>query len=55
MTEGALVSLIALLGWLFLIWRSGTLRNISGNRKMILAAAWVAIFGAIALIFRAIG
>lgn len=55
MSEGALVSLIALLGWLFLIWRSGALRNMSGNRKMALAAIWVAIFAAMALIFRAVG
>lgn len=53
MNEGALVSLIALLGWLFLIWRSGALRNISNNRKMTIAAVWVAIFAAMALLFRA--
>ena len=55
MGEAAIVSLVVLLGWLILIWQSGTLRNISSSRKMAFAAIWIAIFGVIALVFRSIG
>ncbi|WP_161792404.1 hypothetical protein [Croceibacterium mercuriale] len=52
MSEAALVSIVAMLAWLVLIWRSGALRNISSHRKMIFAAVWISIFAIIALVFR---
>ena len=52
MGEAALVSLIALLACLVLVWRSGTLRNIGRRRKMGFAAIWIAVFAVLALIFR---
>jgi len=54
MTEAALVSVIALLGWLVLIWRSGSLRTVSGSRKAVLAATWLGIFAVIALFFQGV-
>lgn len=55
MNEAALVSVVAMLAWLVLIWRSGTLRNIGSRRKMTFAVLWIAIFAAIAVLFRSVG
>lgn len=54
MSEAALVSVVAMLAWLVLIWRSGTLRNIVSHRKMTFAAVWIAIFAIAALVFRSV-
>ena len=53
-SEAALVSAVALLGWLLLIWRSGALRDVGGDRKLGLAAAWMTIFVVSALLFQII-
>ena len=51
MNEGALVSLVALLGWLILV--GGALRaHRMGARKMVvLALIWASIFVAVAFVF----
>lgn len=54
MSEAALVSVIALLGYLLLVSRSGTLRNTPAKRRLILAAIWAGVFAAVALIFGSI-
>lgn len=53
--EAALVSVVALLGWLILVLRSGTLRDMGGKRKLAMAAIWLLTFVAIALLFRSLG
>jgi hypothetical protein len=53
MTEGSLVSLIALLGWLLLVV-SGYRSYRAGPRKtMTYVLIWAALFGGVALVFGA--
>jgi len=54
MNEGLLVSVIALLGWLILMSRSGVLREMGGKRKLVMAVTWAAVFVAVALVYRSI-
>ena len=55
MDEVALVTAVALLGWLFLIWRSRPLDGVARNRSLAWVAIWLAVFASVALFFRAIG
>jgi hypothetical protein len=54
MSEAALVSAVAMIAWLVLIWRSGTLHNVDSRNKVTFAAVWIAIFAVIALVFRSV-
>ncbi|MDB5725361.1 MAG: hypothetical protein JWQ16_2115 [Novosphingobium sp.] len=47
---GALVSLIAAAGWLFLNWRSLQSHGLTFERKMQFAVAWIVIIGGLAFI-----
>lgn len=49
-TTGAIVSLIAASGWLFLNWRAVQSHGLSFERKMQFAAAWIVIIAGLALI-----
>lgn len=51
MSEGALVSLVALLGWLILVAGAFRARRIGAKRTVVLALTWLAIFVAVALVF----
>lgn len=55
MSEAALISLIALLGWLVLMSRSSAVRDMDSRRKLTVAAVWLAIFAGIAMIFSSVG
>jgi hypothetical protein len=50
MTAGAIVSLIAASGWLFLNWRALSSHGLSFERKMKFAAAWVVIIAGLAFV-----
>lgn len=49
-TAGAIVSLIAASGWLFLNWRALQSHELSFERKAQFAAAWVAIIAGLAFV-----
>lgn len=49
-TAGAMVSLIAASGWLFLNWRALDSHGLSFERKMQFAVAWVVIIAVLAFI-----
>lgn len=49
-TAGAIVSLIAASGWLFLNWRAVESHGLSFERKMQFAAAWIVIIAGLAFI-----
>lgn len=51
LTGGAVVSLIAISGYLFLNWRALESHGLSWARKASFAAAWVAIFAIVAFLF----
>lgn len=51
MTATAIVSLIAMSGWLFLNWRALQSQGLSFERKAGFAAAWVVIFAIVAFLF----
>ena len=50
MTATAIVSLVALIGWLFLATRSNTLRRLPRQRILLYAGMWVAIFAVVAVV-----
>ena len=50
-TGAAIVSLIAISGYLFLNWRSLQSYGLTFERKVLFAAAWVGIFGVVAFVF----
>lgn len=50
MTAGAIVSLIAVSGWLFLNWRALQSHGLSFERKMQFAVAWVIIIAGLAFV-----
>ena len=47
---GAIVSLIAASGWLFLNWRALQSRGLSFERKMQFAVAWIVIIVGLAFV-----
>lgn len=49
-TAGAIVSLIAASGWLFLNWRALQSHDLSFERKAQFAGAWVVIIAGLALV-----
>jgi hypothetical protein len=49
-TAGAIVSLIAASGWLFLNWRALQSHELSFGRKAQFAVAWVAIIAGLAFV-----
>jgi hypothetical protein len=49
-TAGAVVSLIAASGWIFLNWRAVQSHGLSFERKMQFAVAWVVIIAGLALV-----
>lgn len=51
MNEATLVSVVALLAWLFLISNSGVLRNMAAKRKLAVAAFWAVAFLMLAFMF----
>lgn len=51
MEAGAVVSLIAISGYLFLNWRALESHGLSWERKAAFAAAWVGIFAIVAFLF----
>ena len=51
MSEGALVSLVALLGWLVLAGGAFRAHRIGARRMVVYALAWASIFVAIAFVF----
>jgi hypothetical protein len=51
LTAGAIVSLMAISGYLFLNWRALESHGLSWERKASFAAAWVAIFAIVAFLF----
>lgn len=51
LTGTAIVSLIAISGYLFLNWRALESHGLSWERKAQFAAAWVAIFAIVAFLF----
>lgn len=50
LTGGAIVSLIAASGWLFLNWRALESRGLSFERKMQFAVAWIVIIAGLAFL-----
>ena len=55
MSEGALVSLIALLGWLVLVASSYRAHRIGARKAIVTALIWASIFIAVALVFSLTG
>jgi hypothetical protein len=51
LTAGAIVSLMAISGYLFLNWRALQSHGLSWERKASFAGAWVAIFAIVAFLF----
>ena len=51
MNETALISLIALLGWLLLAVGAFRSHRIGGRKMVTMGLAWAAIFVAVALVF----
>lgn len=49
-TAGAIVSLIAASGWLFLNWRALQSRGLSFERKMQFGVAWIVIIAGLAFV-----
>lgn len=50
MNGGALVSVIALIGWLVLVGSAFRAHQVGARRTLVLALTWCAIFGAVALV-----
>jgi hypothetical protein len=55
MTGAAIVSLIAISGYLLLNWRALQSHGLSMEKKLKFAAAWVAIFLIVAFLFGRLG
>ena len=55
MSEGALVSLVALLGWLVLVAGAFRAHRIGARKAIVLALIWASIFLAVAFVFSLIG
>lgn len=55
MTEGALVSIVALLGWLVLAGSALASRRLGWSRIAQLALMWLAIFGGLFLLVELLG
>ena len=51
LTAGAIVSLIAMSGWLFLNWRALESQGLSFERKAAYGAAWAVIIALVAFVF----
>lgn len=51
MSEAGLVSLIALLGWLVLMFGAFRAHRIGARRAIVLALLWASIFLAVAFVF----
>ncbi len=49
-TTGAIISLVAASGWLFLNWRALQSQGLSFEKKMQFAVAWVVIIGGLAFV-----
>lgn len=50
MTEAMLVSLVAMVGWLLLISRSGQIRGLGWRHTVTVASIWAGIFTTVVLI-----
>lgn len=55
MNAGALVSLVALLGWLILAAGAFRAHRIGARKAIVLALLWASIFLAVAFVFSLIG
>ena len=55
MNETALISLIALLGWLVLAVGAFRSHRIGGRKMVTMGLTWAAIFVAVALVFHLVG
>jgi hypothetical protein len=55
MTGAAVVSLIAISGYLLLNWRALQSHGLSTERKLMFAGAWVTIFLIVAFLFSQVG
>ena len=55
MNETALISLIALLGWLVLAVGAFRSYRVGGRKMVTLGLTWAAIFVAVALVFHVVG
>jgi hypothetical protein len=51
LTAGAIVSLIAISGYLFLNWRALDSHGLTWERKAAFGAAWVGIFAIVGFLF----
>ena len=51
MSKGALVSLVALVGWLILVAGAYRAHRVSARKTVVLGLTWGAIFLAVAVIF----
>lgn len=54
MNQWQVVSVIALVAWLFLALLGYRTRQVSGKNTALMAVVWIGIFGLIALVFTAI-
>lgn len=54
-TTAAIISLVAVSGWLFLNWRALEAQGLSFERKMQFAVAWVVIIAGLAFILGRVG
>ena len=55
MTTAAIVSLVAMAGWLFLNWRALESHQLSFERKAAFGAVWIALFAGLAFLFTRLG
>jgi len=50
-----LISLVVLVGWLYLNWRALQSHGLSFEQKAAMAVAWVVIFAVVAFVFSRMG
>lgn len=50
-----LVSLVALIGWLYLNWRALQSHGLSLEQKMLMAVGWTVIIGVLAFVLTRLG
>ncbi len=50
-----LVSLVALIGWLYLNWRALQSHGLSLEQKMLMAVGWTVIIGGLAFVLTRLG
>ena len=51
MSEGQLVSLVALVGWLILVASGYRAYRVGARKTIVMALVWLAIFAGVAIIF----